>query len=171
MPPEPLGGRAEEGLGRWLRVLVLGATLGAISAFCAVLVGHWRRGSRAARRILAPVVPTALLYAAVSAASILSELGAPVGLARQWLWVENLAILAVPVAFLGGLLRSRLARYGVGQLVVELGTAVGGELRSAVSRALGGSERRDRLLVGDWDATSTSTAGGSSCRSMIPTGR
>ena len=128
---------AEAGLGRWLRVLVLDATLGAITAFCAVLVGHWRRGSRAARRVLAPVLPTALLYAAVSAASILSELGAPVGLGQQWLWVEDVAILAVPVAFLGGLLRSRLARYGVGELVVELGTAVGGELRSAVSHALG----------------------------------
>ncbi|MGI8809573.1 MAG: ATP-binding protein [Acidimicrobiales bacterium] len=127
---------AEAGLGRWLRLLVLGATLGAITAFCAVLVGHWRRGSRAARRVLGPVLPTALLYASVSAASILSELGAPIGLGRQWLWVEDVAILAVPVAFLGGLLRSRLARSGVGELVVELGTAVGGELRSAVLRAL-----------------------------------
>ncbi len=44
--------------------------------------------------------------------------------------------MAVPIAFIGGLLRSRLARYGVGELVVELGTGVGGELRSAVSRAL-----------------------------------
>ena len=127
----------DEGVGRWLRVLVLGATLCAITAFCAALVSHWRRGSGAARRVLAPVLPTALLYAAVSAANILSELGAPVGLGREWLWVEDVAILAVPVAFLGGLLRSRLARYGVGELVVELGTTVGGELRAAVSRTLG----------------------------------
>ena len=142
---------AEEGLGRWLRALVLGATLGAITAFCAVLAGHWRRGSRAARRVLAPVLPTALLYAAVSAANILSELGAPVGLGRQWLWVEDVAVLAVPVAFLGGLLRSRLARYGVGELVVELGTAVGGELRSAVSRALGDPSVEIAFWVRDLD--------------------
>jgi signal transduction histidine kinase len=142
---------AETGLGRWLRALVLGATLGAITAFCAVLVGHWRRGSRAARRVLAPVLPTALLYAAVSAANILSELGAPVGLGRQWLWVEDVAILAVPVAFLGGLLRSRLARYGVGELVVELGTTVGGELRSAVSRALGDPSVEIAYWVRDLD--------------------
>lgn len=142
---------ADEGLGRWLRALVLGATLGAITAFCAVLAGHWRRGSRAARRVLAPVLPTALLYAAVSAANILSELGAPTGLGRQWLWVEDVAILAVPVAFLGGLLRSRLARYGVGELVVELGTAVGGELRSAVSRALGDPSVEIAYWVGDRD--------------------
>ena len=140
-----------EGLGRWLRALVLVATLGAITAFCAVLVGHWRRGSRAARRVLAPVLPPALVYAAVSAANILSELGAPVGLGRQWLWVEDVAILAVPVAFLGGLLRSRLARYGVGELVVELGTAVGGELRSAVSRALGDPSGEIAYWVRDLD--------------------
>ncbi|HVF14919.1 MAG TPA: ATP-binding protein [Acidimicrobiales bacterium] len=136
-PVNLLAIEADEGVGRWLRALVLAATLGAIGAFSAVLVSHWRRGSRAARRVLAPVLPTALLYAAVSAANILSELGAPVGLGRQWAWVEDVAILAVPIAFLGGLLRSRLARYGVGELVVELGTAAGGELRSALSRALG----------------------------------
>ena len=136
-PRNLLAVSADEGVGHWLRTLVQAATLGAITAFCAVLVSHWRQGSRAARRVLAPVLPTALLYAAVSAANILSELGAPIGLGRQWLWVEDVAILAVPVAFLGGLLRSRLARYGVGELVVELGTAAGGELRSAVSRALG----------------------------------
>ncbi|MDQ3643724.1 MAG: hypothetical protein M3450_20215, partial [Actinomycetota bacterium] len=150
-PPNLLAIPAEEGLGRWLRLLVLVATLGAITAFCAVLVVHWRRGSRAARRVMAPVLPTALLYAAVSAANILSELGAPVGLGRQWLWVEDLAILAVPVAFLGGLLRSRLARYGVGELVVELGTAVGGELRSAVSRALGDPSVEIAYWVRDLD--------------------
>jgi len=142
---------AEEGMGRWLRAAALGATLGAIIAFCAVLVRHWRRGSPAARRVLAPVLPTALLYAAVSAANILSELGAPVGLGRQWLWVEDVAILAVPVAFLGGLLRSRLARYGVGELVVELGSAVGGELRSAVSRALGDPSVEIAYWVRDLD--------------------
>ena len=150
-PRNLLGIPAEEGMGRWLRALVLVSTLGAITAFCAVLVGHWRRGSRAARRVLAPVLPTALLYAAVSAATILSELGAPVGLGRQWLWVEDVAILAVPVAFLGGLLRSRLARYGVGELVVELGTAVGGELRSAVSRALGDPSVEIAYWVRDLD--------------------
>jgi signal transduction histidine kinase len=97
------------------------------------------------------VLPTALLYAAVSAANILSELGAPVGLGGQWLWVEDVAILAVPVAFLGGLLRSRLARYGVGELVVELNTTVGGELRSAVSRALGDPSVEIAYWVRDLD--------------------
>ncbi|MBA3283234.1 MAG: hypothetical protein H0U29_13505 [Acidimicrobiia bacterium] len=109
-----------------------------IAAFATVLVNHWQRATRAARRVLAPVLPTALLYGAVSATSLLAELGAPLGLGREWAWVEYVAILAVPVTFLGGLLRSRLAGYSVGELVVELGDkGTGGELRAAVSRALG----------------------------------
>jgi len=129
---------AQEGVGRSLRFAILVSTLVTIGAFSAVLVDHWRRGTGTARRVLAPVLPTALLYAAVSAANLLAELGAPVGLGREWAWVERVAIMVVPVAFLGGLLRSRLARYGVGELVVELGErAPGAELRAAVSRALG----------------------------------
>ena len=137
-PRNLLAVRAEGGFPGFLRTTVLVATLVTIAAFCSVLANHWRRGTRAARRILAPVLPTALLYAVVSAANGLSELGAPVGLGREWAWVEELAIWAVPVAFLGGLLRSRLGRHGVGELVVELGEkGPGGELRGAVPRALG----------------------------------
>ena len=126
------------GFGHLLRVAVLVSTLVVVCAFSAILVVHWRKGTKAARRVLAPVLPTALLYAVVSAAGLLAELGAPVGLGRRWAWVERVALAAVPVAFLTGLLRSRLARYGVGELVVELGErAPGGQLRNAVARALG----------------------------------
>jgi len=85
------------------------STLAVVCAFSAVLVVHWRKGTKAVRRVLAPVLPTALLYAVVSAAGLLTELGAPVGLGRRWAWVERVALAAVPVAFLAGLLRSRLA--------------------------------------------------------------
>ena len=137
-PPNLLAVDAAEGTGRLLRATVLVATLLSIGAFLVVLVGHWLHGTKAARRVLAPVVPTAVLYGAVSASILLTELGAPGGPTAEWTWLEDVAIFAVPVAFLGGLLRSRLAHYGVGELVVELGeNAPGGELRSALSRALG----------------------------------
>lgn len=127
-----------DGIGRPLHVTVMVSTLVVIAAFSAVLVFHWRQGTRARRRVLAPVLPTALLYAAVSAAQLLAELGAPVGLGREWAWVERVAIAAIPVAFLAGLLRSRLARSGVSQLVVELGERTpGDQLSTAVARALG----------------------------------
>jgi len=137
-PRNLLGVEAQEGIGRFLRVTVLLSTLVTIAAFSAVLVDRWRRGTRTTRRVLAPVVPTALLYGAVSGANVLAELGAPIGLGPAWLWVEDVAIAAVPVAFLCGLLRSHLARYGVGELVVELGEkGPGGDSRAAISRALG----------------------------------
>lgn len=127
-----------EGVGRLLHVTVLVSTIVVITAFSAVLVFHWRQGTRARRRVLAPVLPTALLYAAVSAAQLLAELGAPLGLGPEWAWVERVALAAIPVAFLAGLLRSRLARSGVGQLIVELGERTpGGRLSTAVARALG----------------------------------
>lgn len=83
------------------------------------------------------MLPTALLYAAVSAAELAAELGAPVGLGQKWSWVGRLSLLTIPVDFLAGLLRSRLARSGVGQLVVELGRpGPSGQHRNAPARAL-----------------------------------
>jgi len=152
-PRNLLAVEARSGFGHWLHLTVLLSTLVAIGAFSAVLVHHWRCGTRTARRILAPVLPTALLYAGVSAANLLAELGAPIGLGREWSWVEDGAILAVPIAFLGGLLRSRLARYGVGELVVELGEkAPGEELRAAVSRALGDPSAEVVYWMADTDS-------------------
>jgi signal transduction histidine kinase len=52
-------------------------------------------------------------------------------------WIAVVLLGAFPFAFLAGLLRMRLARAAVGQLVVELGDAPPeGELRDALSRAL-----------------------------------
>ncbi|MDQ3641131.1 MAG: histidine kinase [Actinomycetota bacterium] len=164
-PRNLLAVRAEGGFPGFLRTTVLVATLVTIAAFSGVLVNHWRRGTRAARRILAPVLPTALLYAAVSAANGLSELGAPVGLGREWAWVEEFAIWAVPVAFLGGLLRSRLARHGVGELVVELGErGPAGELRGAVPRALGDPSAE----IAYWMPNSGNYVDGNGCDVELP---
>ena len=160
-PRNLLAVRAEGGFPGFLRTTVLVATLVTIAAFSGVLVNHWRRGTRAARRILAPVLPTALLYAAVSAANGLSELGAPVGLGRDWAWVEEFAIWAVPVAFL----RSRLARHGVGELVVELGEkGPGGELRGAVPRALGDPSAE----IAYWMPKSGTYVDGNGCDVELP---
>lgn len=136
-PPNLLAVGRDAGLGRLAFVVVTVATLVAIAAFSTVLVTHWARGSAAGRRVLAPVLPPALVYAAVAAAGLLAEVGAPVGLGREWAWLERVVLVAIPVAFLAGLLRSRLARSGVGELVVELGeSAPAGRLRDAVARAL-----------------------------------
>jgi len=112
------------------------ATLASIAAFVLTLALHWQRGTPATRRMLVPVLPTAWLYAAVSAAFYLVDLGVPLRPVRSWETIEYYSILAIPVAFLAGLLRSRLARADVGTLVVELGESSGGELRGTVAKAL-----------------------------------
>ena len=86
--------------------------------------------------MLVPVLPTAWLYAAISAAFYLVDLGVPLRPVRTWEHIEYLATVAIPLAFLAGLLRSRLARADVGALVVELGETSGGELRGALAKAL-----------------------------------
>jgi PAS domain S-box-containing protein len=114
-----------------LGIFVLGATI-------AVLVRRWRAASAPLRRILAPVYTTAgatLLVLAVGVVvSTFSERAADV---LNWILLFTFA--SVPLAFLAGLLRTRLARAGVGGLVVELGrTKAPGELREgAMRRSLG----------------------------------
>lgn len=128
----------DSGLGRfWYAALLLGA-VGTAMCFLFVLVQRWRRGSVAARRVLLPVVPGACLFVVVYIAGLLSELGLPTGLGTRWAQASLVLLAVAPVVFLGGLLRARLARAQVGQLVVELGDASpGGALRDALARALG----------------------------------
>ena len=53
------------------------------------------------------------------------------------IWVAYCSMLAVPAAFLAGLLRSRLARGGLAQLFRELGGMRGEALQAALARTLG----------------------------------
>ena len=113
-------------------------TLLAIVAFLAALAGHWRRGSRPARRVLLPVAATAFVMAMAHAGSILVWLGAPLGPQVAWVVLIMVATIAVPVAYLGSRLRSRLAGSGVSRLVGELqGAAAPAGLPAARARALG----------------------------------
>lgn len=133
-----VGIATDRGLGRaWYAVLLV-AALATACGFLVVLVGRWRGGSVADRRVLLPVVPGACLFAVVYVAALLSELGVPTGLGARWALVALVLMAAAPVVFLAGLLRARLARAQVGELVVELGSAAPGEaLRQALARALG----------------------------------
>ena len=104
-------------------------------AVAAVLSARWLWAAAPLRRALLPVLvgcATLLLAAAM--------------LAGEWITDERSQLLQrvvfvalglVPIAFLVGLLRSRLARGGVAQLMRELGGLQGpGALRDALARAL-----------------------------------
>jgi PAS domain S-box-containing protein len=113
-----------------LGLFVCGATIW-------VLVRRWRAASAPLRRVLAPVFATSaiaigvfLLAAFVSAASQT--------VANALFWLLLFAVGSVPIAFLMGLLRTRLARASVANLVLELGAARDPESTlSALRGALG----------------------------------
>jgi len=90
-----------------------------------------------ARRILWP-----LLLAAVVAAlravldSVLSFSTHPPAYTVDLFWWQVIALTALPLALLWGLLRARLARVHVGELVVHLEETAPGDLRDELAQAL-----------------------------------
>src|SRR5215213_809862 len=107
--------------------LVIGGTL-------VVLAGRWRGASPPQRRVLAPVLATGAVCLAVQAVSLAAT---PASVRQSVGWLGAVAFAAVPASFLFGLLRQRLDRSAVGQLVVDLGAIREGDpldglLRTAV---------------------------------------
>jgi signal transduction histidine kinase len=122
--------------------------LGVLSLLGALvlLVQRWRRATIPLRRALAPVLVSGGVCLLVLLLTILLE-PFSFGAGRLVGWLGGLAFTAVPLAFLAGLLRQRLARSAVGNLVVELSeTAAPPDLREALSRAL----RDPSLRIGYW---------------------
>ncbi|MDQ4117067.1 MAG: sensor histidine kinase [Actinomycetota bacterium] len=104
-------------------------------ATAAVLAARWRAASAPGRWALLPGLAGAgclLLFALLLVVDLVAgERSQPL------LWVAACSLVAVPVAFLVGLLRSRLARAGVADLFRGLTTMSPGELQPALGRALG----------------------------------
>jgi signal transduction histidine kinase len=102
-----------------------------------LLVQRWRSGSRAWRRTVAPLLWTGTLSLALLAVFNADQfLSRPVGAVPMWAF--RVAFVAIPFAFVAVLLRVRLARGSVAELVVELEEArPAGALRDALARALG----------------------------------
>jgi signal transduction histidine kinase len=132
-----------------LGVPTLGAILGVLVAVVVILVRRWRAASPPLRRVLAPVYvssgATIVILGIQNALAPFGGFGADV--------FEVLAVLAlatVPLSFLGGLMRTRLARSAVAELMTELGTAPApGGLRRALARALGDPSLELAYWVGD----------------------
>jgi signal transduction histidine kinase len=114
------------------------ATIMLVLGVAALIVRHWRLATQAARRVMAPAIwtvgPAALFIAA-------HELGDAVdlsGTARRIVYDYLPAGLAVlPIGFLIGLLRTRLAYAQVGALLPELTAQVApGRVRAALAATL-----------------------------------
>ena len=116
------------------------ATAVVVALVVGTVISHWRQATPPGRRVLAPVVwasvPTGVWFALeqFSEAGLLG--GAP---ARLLTGIGYLAAAALPFGFLVGLLRTRLGRGAVGDLVVQLGSraAPAEHLDAALARVLG----------------------------------
>ncbi len=99
-----------------------------------VLTRRWLVASPAFRRVLTPILTGAAAILLGSSLTVVAKVTEPPAILE---WVVLSALCAVPLAVLGGLLRARLARSAVGDLMVELRDAPSpGELRDALARAL-----------------------------------
>lgn len=115
--------------------------VGAVLFFAAalVLVGRWLGGSKAWRRAVALVLwPGAIslgTYGYLEAGLFFTD---SVDAGPVAIWAFRITTALIPFAFLAVLLRGRLARASVAELVVELEkTMASGALRDALAKALG----------------------------------
>jgi signal transduction histidine kinase len=114
----------------------LAAVLGVLLAVVVILVRRWRAASPPLRRVLAPVYlssgTTVVILVVQTAVAPFSGFGAEV-----FEWLSVVALSTVPLSFLVGLVRTRLARTAVAELMTELGEVPApGGLRDALARAL-----------------------------------
>jgi signal transduction histidine kinase len=118
--------------------LVATIAIAAIFLTLAVLLVRRLRAARGpTRRALAPVLlvgATAIVF--LVAAEVAEELGATAA-ADVFYEGTGFAYIAIPIAFLVGLMRTRLQRTRVADLVVELGSSPRpGQVRDAIARTL-----------------------------------
>jgi signal transduction histidine kinase len=114
-------------------VLQLGATVAAAS-MVVLLTLRWRRATPPARRVLAPVLWTSTAVTLIFAFNYVVD---PFALPAAD-EVVGVAVGAIPVAFLVGLLRTRLQHSAVSDLLLELASPRSpAELREVLARTLG----------------------------------
>jgi PAS domain S-box-containing protein len=119
-----------------LDVLTEGVGFAVTIAIVVILVRRWRQATPALRRSLTPVFLTAgVVVCALAVGVVLDTVDLLGGATLEY--IVLLGLLGVPLAFLFGLLRSRLLRAEVGRLVVELGEArESAQLRDVLARGL-----------------------------------
>ncbi len=120
------------------RVLMTGLAVLSIITL-GVVVAHWRKTSGLIRKSFwVPTWFSAVVFSVTTPWTIVRIFSHPSNTARSiYHWVEGIGLLGVPLAFLFGLLRMRLAEARVGQLIIEVGQAPpAGRLRDILSQAL-----------------------------------
>jgi signal transduction histidine kinase len=112
-----------------------GTLVTACLATVAVVAARWWRASTPRRRALLPSLAGGfglLCFAALLVDDLVSGTRS-----QTLLWIAACSIVLVPIAFLAGLLRSRLARGGLAELFRGLGATGADDLEAGLRRALG----------------------------------
>src|SRR3954469_1847618 len=116
-----------------LKVRLALGVAAALGVVC-VIAARWRSASRPLRRALLPSLWGAFCAAIYAAALTSFLVGSPID---ELNWPLNAALVTVPAALAWGLLRSRLARGGLADLLRELGTLRGARLEDGLAKVLG----------------------------------
>ena len=116
--------------------------------FIALVVRRLVRATPRARRLLAPLFLAAVVFGLRAVyEGIFTFVDRPAALIDDVLfWWQVAGFIALPIALVAGMLRARLARANVGELVLELERSPPEGVRDALARALGDPQ----LEVGFW---------------------
>ena len=117
-----------------LTFIATALALALLATVLVIVVNRFRRSRGALRRALGPVLGAGALAMLVLALEVSIDTYSE-GAGRPLEYVFLAAFATVPLAFLVGVLRSRLARSGVGDLLLALGR--GTPIRDALAGALG----------------------------------
>ena len=117
-----------------VRGIVSVLALALVVVVLAIVVTRYLRARGALRRALGPVLGTGALVMVVLFVQLVVDTVSE-DAADPLYFVFLVTFALVPVAFLAGVLRSRLARSGVADLVVELGRGI--PIRDALAHSLG----------------------------------
>jgi len=109
------------------------------SLFIALIVRRLVRATPRARRLLAPLVLAAVVFALRAVwEGVFTFVERPSAIVYDYLlWWQIIGFIALPIALLAGMLRARLARANVGELVLELERTPPQGLPAALARTLG----------------------------------
>jgi signal transduction histidine kinase len=127
----------------WIAVAQQALLIAIAVAVLGVFAERWQSASPPLRRALAPVYCAGAVTLALITATLLvsrlagGSLPGAVDVGRAMFSVTLIALALVPLSFLAGLVRARVARLMVGELLVELRESrAPGALREALARAL-----------------------------------
>jgi PAS domain S-box-containing protein len=124
----------EPGLARAIAVNVAVAAGVLAAAFAVRLVRRYKQSTPPLRRVLGPVyLVTLIALVDLIASAVVGAVNASAGLIVELVAICSLALM--PIAFLAGILRTRLARAGIADLAIALGN--GTPLRAALADTLG----------------------------------